>query len=68
MASDIALRNDKAERCTVLATVRIGGEWSMVEESVPHTQTSAFWAEFRVPIAKDSETKLRYRVRVKYCK
>ena len=68
MAYEISLRNHKAEPVTILVTEPIGGEWTMLESSVPHTQTAAFWAEFRVPVAKDSETKLRYRVRVKYCK
>ncbi len=68
MAYEISLRNHKEEPVTVVVSEPIGGEWTILESTFPATKTAAFAAEFKVPVAKDSESKLRYRVRARYCK
>jgi hypothetical protein len=67
MAYEISLRNHKDEAVTVVVSEPIGGEWTILESTFPATKTAAFAAEFRVAVAKDAESKLRYRVRAKYC-
>jgi hypothetical protein len=44
----------------------IPGDWTMVESSHEYKKTEAFTAEFLVPVPKDGETKVTYRVRMKY--
>jgi hypothetical protein len=68
MAYEISLRNHKEEPVTVVVSEPIGGEWEILESTFPAAKTAAFAAEFKVPVAKDSESKLRYRVRARYCK
>jgi hypothetical protein len=38
----------------------------MISSNFPAKKTEAFAAQFRVPVAKDGEARLVYRVRVKY--
>src|SRR6185369_7253603 len=64
MAYEISIRNHKDSDVTVVVSEPIGGDWQILEETHKHTKTAAFSAEFRVPVAKDGETKLRYRIRV----
>ena len=44
----------------------IGGDWEMISSSFEAKKTAAFAAQFNVPIAKDGEATLSYRVRVRY--
>ena len=44
----------------------IGGDWEMVSSSFEAEKTAAFAARFKVPVDKDGEARLTYRVRVKY--
>jgi len=67
MAYEISIRNHKDSDVTIVVSEPIGGDWEILEETHKHTKTAAFSAEFRVPVAKDGETKLRYRIRVRYC-
>ena len=65
-AYEISLRNHKKEDVIVKVVEPIPGDWTMVESSHEFTKSEAFTAEFLVPVKKDSETKLTYRVRMKY--
>ena len=65
-AYEISLRNHKKEDIVVRVVEPIPGDWSMVESSHPHKKTEAFTAEFSVPVPRDQEVKLTYRVRMKY--
>ena len=44
----------------------IYSDWRMLSSNFKAEKTEAFAARFRVPVASDGETKLVYRVRVKY--
>jgi hypothetical protein len=44
----------------------IGGDWRMLQSSFEHEKTAAFAARFKVPVEKNGEAKLTYRVRVRY--
>jgi hypothetical protein len=65
-AYEIRIRNHKEEAITVIINEPIGGDWEMVSSSFPAQKTAAFAARFNVPVAKDGEAILSYRVRVKY--
>lgn len=45
----------------------MGGDWTLIKSSHPHEKTAAFACEFLVPVKKDAEAVLTYRVRVKVC-
>ena len=63
---EITLRNHKAVPVTIEVNEPIGGTWRMLQTSHAHTKTEAWAARFEVPVAKDGESVLRYRVRVTY--
>jgi len=63
---EITLKNHKAVPVTVEVNEPIGGTWRMVRSSFEWTKTSAWSAQFAVPIAVDGTSVLRYRMRVTY--
>ena len=65
-AYEIRLRNHKEEAVTVVVNEPIGGDWEIVNSSFPAEKTAAFAARFNVPVAKDGEAVLTYRVRVRF--
>lgn len=65
-AYEIKIRNHKDAPITVVVNEPIGGDWEMVASTFEAKKTAAFAAQFNVPVAKDGEATLSYRVRVKY--
>ena len=65
-AYEIRIRNHKDEAVNVIVNEPIGGEWEIINSSFPAEKTAAFAARFNVPVARDGEAVLTYRVRVKY--
>lgn len=65
-AYEIRIRNHKDEAISVIVNEPIGGDWEMVSSSFPAEKTAAFAARFNIPVMKDGEAILTYRVRVKY--
>jgi len=63
---EITLRNHKATAITVEVNEPVGGTWRMITSSHQWTKTSAWAAQFKVPVAADGTTVLKYRVRVTY--
>ena len=63
---EVTLRNHKTTPVTVEVNEPIGGSWRMLESSHPFEKTAAFAAQFKVPVAADGTSTLRYRVRVTY--
>ena len=63
---EIALRNHKAAPVTIEVNEPIGGTWRMLESSHAWQKTSAWAAQFTVPVAQDGAATLKYRVRVTY--
>ncbi len=65
-AFEISLRNHKKEDVTVRVVEPIPGDWKMLASSHEFRKTEAFTAEFQVPVPENGETKLTYRVRMRY--
>jgi len=65
-AYEIKIRNHKDGPVTIVVNEPIGGDWEMISSTFEAKKTAAFAAEFNVPVAKDGEATLSYRVRVRY--
>jgi len=65
-AFEITLRNHKREDVTVRVVEPVPGDWQMLSTSHEWKKGEAFAAEFQVPVKKDGEAKLAYRVRMRY--
>ncbi len=65
-AFEITLRNHKKEDIAVKVVEPVPGDWQMLSSSHPHTKGDAFSAVFQVPVPKDGEATLTYRVRMRY--
>lgn len=65
-AYEISLRNHKKEDVVVRVVEPIPGDWTILNSSHEYKKTEAFTAEFSIPVPKDKETKLTYRVRMRY--
>jgi hypothetical protein len=63
---EITLRNHKATAVNVEVNEPIGGTWRMLTSSHQWTKTSAWAAQFKVPVAADGTAVLKYRVRITY--
>jgi len=63
---EISLRNHKKEAVTVEVVEPVPGDWEMLRSTLPHEKVEAFTMRFRVPVPKDAETKLTYRVRLRF--
>ncbi|HXM34892.1 MAG TPA: DUF4139 domain-containing protein [Pyrinomonadaceae bacterium] len=64
-AYEIKIRNHKNHPITVVVNEPINGDWRIVTSSFKAEKTSSSNARFRVPIDKDGEATLTYRVRIK---
>ncbi|HEY5974387.1 MAG TPA: DUF4139 domain-containing protein [Geobacteraceae bacterium] len=65
-AFQITIRNHKKEAVTVRVLEPVPGDWQMVDSSHPHDKVESATAQFLVPVAKDGEAKLTYRVKMRY--
>src|SRR3954471_6231887 len=65
-AYEIKIRNHKDSPVTVVVNEPIGGDREMVASTFQAKKTAAFAAQFNVPVAKDGEATLSYRVRIRY--
>jgi hypothetical protein len=63
---EITLRNHKAGGVAVEVNEPIGGTWRMLQSSHEWKKTSAWAAQFTVPVAQDGTAVLKYRARVTY--
>lgn len=62
---EIVLRNHKQEDITVKVIEPVPGDWKMLTSSHEYSKSEAFSAEFNIPVPKDKEVKLKYRVRLR---
>jgi hypothetical protein len=62
MEFEITLRNHKDTPITVEVNEPIGGDWRMLSSTYEHTKTAAFAAQFKVPVAKNGTSVLKYRI------
>jgi len=65
-AFEVSLRNHKPEPITVVVNEPIGGDWTMLDSNYKYEKTAAFAAQFKVPVAANAESVLKYRVRVEW--
>lgn len=65
-AYEIKIRNHKDTAINVIVNEPIGGDWEIISSTFEGKKTAAFAAQFNVPVAKDGEATLSYRVRVRY--
>ena len=63
---EISLRNHKKENVTVKVIEPVPGDWKMLRSSHNYKKTEAFTAEFNIPVPKDKEVKLKYKVRMRF--
>ena len=63
---EIKLRNHKKEAITVEVFEPMPGDWEIVRSTHAHEKPQAFTAKWSVPVPSDGETKLNYRVRVRW--
>jgi hypothetical protein len=63
---EVVIRNHKKEDITIKVLEPMGGDWKVVESSVPSTKRDSQTAEFNLQVRKDDEARLTYRVRVRY--
>jgi hypothetical protein len=63
---EVTLRNHKTIPVTVEVNEPIGGTWRMLQSSHEWNKTSAWAAQFTVPVIADGAAVLKYRVRVTY--
>lgn len=63
---EISLRNHKKEDVIVKVVEPIPGDWTMINSSHEFKKSEAFTAEFNIPVPKDKEIKLTYKVRMRF--
>jgi len=63
---EITVRNHKESAIIVDVVEPMPGDWQILEKSQVFVKKDARTAIFSVPVAKDGEVKVTYRVRVKY--
>jgi hypothetical protein len=66
VAFEVSLRNHKKEDIKVFVEEPIPGDWEMLSNTHPYEKLSAHSLRFNVPVEKDKEVKVKYRVRFKY--
>jgi len=66
VAFEVSLRNHKKEDIKVLVEEPIPGDWEMLSNTHPYEKLSAHLIRFEVPVAKDKEAKVKYRIRFRY--
>lgn len=65
-AYEIRLKNAKDEEVTVTVAEPVPGDWRVLQESHPHTKSSADTALWKIRVPAKGEAVLTYRVEVNY--
>jgi hypothetical protein len=66
VAFEVSLRNHKNEDIKVFVEEPIPGDWEMLSKTHPYEKVNAHLIRFEVPVAKDKEEKVKYRIRFRY--
>jgi hypothetical protein len=66
VAFEVSLRNHKKEDIRVLVEEPIPGDWEMLSNTHSYDKLGAHLIRFEVPVAKDKEIKVKYRIRYRY--
>ena len=64
---EIELRNHKDQASRVEIFEPIGGDWTMVESTHKHDKKDAHTFTFDVNVPANGKTKIKYKIRVKWC-
>ncbi len=65
-AYEVSLRNHKKEDVVIRVIEPLPGDWKVLENSYPFTKLDASTIAFEIPVPKDKESKLKYRVRIRF--
>jgi hypothetical protein len=65
-AYEVSLRNHKKEDVVIRVIEPLPGDWKVLENSQAYTKLDASTIAFDIPVPKDKEIMLRYRVRIKF--
>ena len=63
---DVSVRNHKQENVNVFVEEPVPGDWEMLSNTHPYDKLSAHLIRFNVPVAKDQEVKVKYRIRYRF--
>lgn len=66
VAFEVSLRNHKDAPVTINVIEPIPGDWEILKSTHDYTKVEAHTVQFDVPVGKDKEVKLQYRVRVRF--
>ena len=66
VAFEVSLRNQSNEDRKVLVEEPIPGDWEMISNTHPYEKLQANLIRFHVPVGKNQEVKVRYKVRFRY--
>ncbi len=66
VAFEVSLRNHKETPATISVIEPIPGDWEILKTTHDYTKVEAHTVQFDVPVGKDKEVKLQYRVRVRF--
>ncbi len=66
VAFEVSLRNHKKEDIKVWIEEPIPGDWEMLSNTHPFDKVRSNLIRFDIPVAKDKEVKVKYRIRFKY--
>jgi hypothetical protein len=64
---EIELRNHKNQAAQVEIFEPVGGDWQILESTHKHDKKDAFTFSFDVKVPANGKTKVKYRVRIKWC-
>ena len=66
VAFEVGLRNHKDSPVTVSVIEPIPGDWEILQSSHDYQKVEAHTVQFDIPVKKNSEAKLQYRVRMRF--
>lgn len=66
VAFEVSIRNHKDSPVTVGVIEPIPGDWEILHASHKYKKLEAHTVQFDIPVKKDGETKLQYRVRMRF--
>ena len=65
-AYEISLRNHKKEDVVIRVIEPLPGDWKVLENSHPYTKLDTATIAFDIPVPKDQESKLKYKVSIRF--
>jgi hypothetical protein len=66
VAFEVSLRNHKNEEVSVMVEETVPGDWEMLSTTHPYEKLQSNRIRFEVPVAKDQEAKVKYKIRFRY--